>query len=271
MLTAVVTPAVAPGLDLPPPSLGVFLLALATESLAGLFLGIMLRLFIIAIQTAGAIAAQSTSLSQLLGQSGLDPLPAIGHILTTAALALMMATGFHVKAAAFLVLSYELLPVLQFPNPADVAEAGRHRVGRALRSPSASRRPSSALGHLQPDPWRHQQGDAAVDGGLRRGACDHIWCHCAAVRLGAAHAVCLVAGLRGLPRRTLPVERHGRAGRVSRKEPRAIPAQARRGPEKGRDPRAPDLLTAMSYLGMLRNHGRGGRIQPDAVRDALCR
>ncbi|MBV6635895.1 MAG: flagellar biosynthetic protein FliR, partial [Mameliella sp.] len=74
----------------------------------------------------------STSLSQLMGQSGLDPLPAIGHILTTAALALMMATGFHVKAAAFLVLSYDLLPVMQFPNPADVAEAGRHRVGQSF-------------------------------------------------------------------------------------------------------------------------------------------
>ncbi|MBV7395338.1 flagellar biosynthetic protein FliR [Mameliella sediminis] len=132
MLTAVVTPAVAPRLDLPDPALGSFLFALATESLSGLFLGIMLRLFVIAIQTAGAIAAQSTSLSQLLGQSGLDPLPAMGHILTMAALALLMATGFHVKAAAFLVLSYDLLPALQFPNPSDVAEAGRHRVGQSF-------------------------------------------------------------------------------------------------------------------------------------------
>ncbi|MBY6114041.1 flagellar biosynthetic protein FliR [Mameliella alba] len=132
MLTAVVTPAVAPHLDLPDPALGSFLFALATESLSGLFLGIMLRLFVIAIQTAGAIAAQSTSLSQLLGQSGLDPLPAMGHILTMAALALLMATGFHVKAAAFLVLSYDLLPALQFPNPSDVAEAGRHRVGQSF-------------------------------------------------------------------------------------------------------------------------------------------
>lgn len=132
LLTAVVTPAVAPGLDLPVPGFGRFLLAMATETLAGLFLGIMLRLFIIAIQTAGAIAAQATSLSQLMGQSGLDPLPAMGHILTMAALALIMATGFHVKAAAFLILSYELMPALQFPNPADIAEAGRHRVGQCF-------------------------------------------------------------------------------------------------------------------------------------------
>lgn len=132
MLTMIVTPGVAPGIDLPAPALNIFFLALATETLTGLFLGIMLRLFIIAIQTAGAMAAQSTSLSQLLGASGLDPLPAIGHILTTAALALLMATGFHVKAAGFLVLSYELLPALHFPNPADVADAGRHRVGQSF-------------------------------------------------------------------------------------------------------------------------------------------
>jgi flagellar biosynthetic protein FliR len=132
MLTAIVAPAVATELDLPAPSLGSFLLAIATETLVGLFLGIMLRLFIIAIQTAGAMAAQATSLSQLLGQSGMDPLPAIGHILTTAALALMMATGFHVKAAAFLVLSYDLMPALQFPSPADVADAGRHRIGQSF-------------------------------------------------------------------------------------------------------------------------------------------
>lgn len=132
VLTAIVAPAVIPELDLPAPGLGPLLQALATETVSGLFLGIMLRLFIIAIQTAGAIAAQSTSLSQLLGQSGLDPLPAIGHILTTAALALMMATGFHVKAAAFLVLSYDLVPALQFPNPADLAEAGRHQVGKSF-------------------------------------------------------------------------------------------------------------------------------------------
>lgn len=132
LLTVVVTPAVAADLALPPPGLGSFLVALGTETLTGLFLGIALRLFIIAIQTAGAIAAQSTSLSQLMGQSGLDPLPAIGHILTMAALALLMATGFHVKAAAFLVLSYELMPAMQFPNPADIAEAGRSEITRSF-------------------------------------------------------------------------------------------------------------------------------------------
>ncbi len=132
MLTSAVYPAVAPALSLPNPSFPAFLRALATETIAGLFLGLMLRLFIIAIQTAGAIMAQSTSLSQLLANAGVDPLPAIGHVLTIAALALLMATGFHVKAAAFLILSYDLLPVMQFPSPASVADAGRVRVAESF-------------------------------------------------------------------------------------------------------------------------------------------
>lgn len=132
MLTAIVTPSVMPHMHLPPPGFPVFVLALVTESISGLFLGLMLRLFIMAIQTAGSIAAQSTSLSQLLGQSGMDPMPAIGHILTMAALALIMATGYHVRAAGFIVLSYDLIPALSFPNPADVADAGRTRVTQSF-------------------------------------------------------------------------------------------------------------------------------------------
>lgn len=132
MLTAIVAPSVQTTITLPPPGFVTFVRALATESVAGLFLGLMLRLFVLAIQTAGAIAAQSTSLSQLLGQSGMDPMPAIGHILTMAALALMMATGYHVKAAAYMILSYDLIPALSFPNPSDVADAGRRRVGQSF-------------------------------------------------------------------------------------------------------------------------------------------
>ncbi|SMX26139.1 flagellar biosynthesis protein FliR [Pelagimonas phthalicica] len=132
MMTAVVTPVVVAKFAGVEPSLSTFLQALATETLAGLFLGLALRMFMLAIQTAGAIAAQSTSLAQLLGQSGLDPLPALGNILAISALALLMVTGFHVKAIAYLVLSYEIMPAFTIPNPADVAEAGSQQVMRSF-------------------------------------------------------------------------------------------------------------------------------------------
>lgn len=106
--------------------------AILTESLNGLVLGIFLRLFVLALQTAGSIAAQATSLAQLLGNTGTDPMPAVGHILTVSGLALLMATGFHVKAATFLILSYDILPPLEFPSPAAVAEAGRERVSQSF-------------------------------------------------------------------------------------------------------------------------------------------
>jgi flagellar biosynthetic protein FliR len=132
MLTLVVAPGATPLFEMPLITFGTFIHALATETIAGLFLGVILRLFIFAIQTAGSIAAQSTSLSQLMGAQGMDPLPAVGHILTMSALALMVTTGFHVKAAGFLILSYEILPALQFPDAAAIADAGRARVGQSF-------------------------------------------------------------------------------------------------------------------------------------------
>lgn len=132
MLTAVILPAASAQIAPPPPGLPVLARAILSESVNGLLLGLWLRLFIHALQTAGSIAAQSTSLAQLLGNSAADPMPAIGHILTVAGLALLMSTGFHVKAAAFFVLSYELLPALHFPDPATVAEAGRNRIAQCF-------------------------------------------------------------------------------------------------------------------------------------------
>ncbi|MCA0995411.1 flagellar biosynthetic protein FliR [Alloyangia pacifica] len=132
LLTAAILPAVSPVLPNTPPGLPLLLRALATETVAGLFLGLVLRLFVFALQTAGTIAAQATSLSQLLGSAAAEPMPALGHVLSVAALALLMVTGFHVKAAGYLILSYTFLPPLSFPDPAALAGAGRAEVGRAF-------------------------------------------------------------------------------------------------------------------------------------------
>jgi len=91
-----------------------------------------MRLFVLALQTAGTIAAQSTSLSQLFGGASVDPIPALGYILVVAAVCLAMMLGLHVKAAQLLILTYEFLPVGQFATGADVAEWGTAQVGRAF-------------------------------------------------------------------------------------------------------------------------------------------
>lgn len=125
---------VAPALSLPPPEFSMNALALltATETLAGALLGLGIRLFILALQTAGAIAAQSTSLSQILGGAAIEPLPAMGYVLTVGAIALAVMAGLHVKAALLLIHSYTLLPLGLFSAGSDVADWGLLQVAHAF-------------------------------------------------------------------------------------------------------------------------------------------
>ncbi|MDP2740494.1 MAG: flagellar biosynthetic protein FliR [Pseudorhodobacter sp.] len=127
--TAVVAPAVA---DRVAPLAGSVALPLATEVIAGLILGIGLRLFIHALQMAGAIAAQATSLSQLFAGAGVEPMPAIGHLLTMAGLALAVIAGLHVRAAELFILSYDILPPGHLPGAADLADWGLAQIVRAF-------------------------------------------------------------------------------------------------------------------------------------------
>lgn len=129
--TLVVAPALGPAL---PDTLSLDLLArlIATETLAGLLLGLAIRLLVLALQTAGSIAAQSTSLSQILGNASAEPLPAMGHLLVMGGLALAMLAGLHLRAAELLVRSYDILPLGRFPGGAAVAEWGTGRVARSF-------------------------------------------------------------------------------------------------------------------------------------------
>jgi flagellar biosynthetic protein FliR len=130
--TAVVAPAVAGQLAAtiaaPPPLARLVLFETAT----GLMLGIGLRLFLLALQTAGSIAAQATSVSQILGNAGVTPLPAMGHLLVVAGLALAMILGLHIRLALALIETYDLFPVALLPDAAPVARWGIGRVARAF-------------------------------------------------------------------------------------------------------------------------------------------
>ncbi len=130
--TLVVAPAIQPFGSGTPGSFTDLALYLATETIAGLAVGIGVRLFVLALQTAGAIAAQSTSLSQLLGGAASEPLPAIGHVLVISGLALAMMTGLHIRMAQLIVLSYEILPAGQFPDSRVLAAWGTGNVARAF-------------------------------------------------------------------------------------------------------------------------------------------
>lgn len=115
--TLIVAHAITPG-----PALG--LSQVGAEIAAGLVLGIGLRLFVIALQVAGTIAAQSTSLAQFFGGAGVDPQPAMSQILVMAGLALAVTAGLHVRLAELLILSYTLFPPGQFPTADALANWG---------------------------------------------------------------------------------------------------------------------------------------------------
>lgn len=122
---AVSPPAMAPQFD----SIVWFIL---TEITAGILLGIGLRLFVLALQTAGSIAAQSTSLAQVLGGAMAEPVPAMGHILVMGGLALALMGGLHVRVAEMVILSYDMLPMGRLPSGADVSEWGVDQIRRAF-------------------------------------------------------------------------------------------------------------------------------------------
>lgn len=104
---------------------------MVTEPLTGLVFGLGLRLFAIALQAAGSMIAQSTSLSQILGASA-EPMPAISHLLLVSGIALAMMAGLHLKFLAYLLHSYALMPGGQLPSSAILAEWGMARIAHSF-------------------------------------------------------------------------------------------------------------------------------------------
>ncbi|AZL59451.1 type III secretion protein [Tabrizicola piscis] len=119
---AVVAPVLAPEIEAFGPDPG--LAPLLGEAVAGLILGIGMRLFLLALQTAAAIIAQATTLSQLFVGAAPEPQPAIGSLFLISGIALALGAGLHIKAVELLILSYDILPAGGYPEPRAVADWG---------------------------------------------------------------------------------------------------------------------------------------------------
>lgn len=130
--TAIVAPAAAPALDIGAVSELDPGWTILTETLTGLLIGIGLRMFLLALQTAGSMAAQATSLSQILGAAGTTPLPAMGHVLTMGGIALAMILHLHVHVAEMVISTYGLFPVGALPAASEVSEWGVAQVAGAF-------------------------------------------------------------------------------------------------------------------------------------------
>lgn len=108
------------------------LVLLLTETATGLVMGMLVRLLFMALQTLGSMAAQATSLAQIFAGQALDPLPAVGHVLTFGGLALLASQGYLVHVVQFGLSFYHLVPVGQLLSPGSLANWGIDRVGHSF-------------------------------------------------------------------------------------------------------------------------------------------
>ncbi|MDB5659324.1 MAG: Flagellar biosynthesis protein FliR [Cypionkella sp.] len=132
MLALAFTAIVAPAVQIAPDPANAGVLPLLIEVVIGLMLGMALRLFVFALQIAGTMAAQATTLSQMFGGAGPEPQPAIGNLFVMAGLAVAVATGLHVRAAELFILSYQMLPAGQLPGAEDAARWGLSQISQAF-------------------------------------------------------------------------------------------------------------------------------------------
>lgn len=129
--TTIVAPAV-PAVPVPGDLMGHVGL-IGSEVVIGAAFGLAIRMFVLALQTAGSIAAQATSLAQLMGGAAVEPIPAMGYVLVVSGLALAAGLGLHVRAAEMMIYTYDLFPTGQLPEGRLLSAWGLERVSMAFQ------------------------------------------------------------------------------------------------------------------------------------------
>lgn len=131
--TFMVWPLVAADLPPLPDDMTALLPLFLTEAGIGMAFGVTIRMAVMALQLTGSIAAQATSLSQIMGAGATpDPMPAIGNILIMAGLALALAAGLHVRAVIAMAEMFKIFPLATLPDAGDFAQWGVSRAAGAF-------------------------------------------------------------------------------------------------------------------------------------------
>lgn len=105
----------------PPVSIATFATWMVAETLNGLIIGFGLRALVLGLSFAGSIAANTMSLSQIAGPAALpDALPALGSVLTLAAITLALAMGLHVHLVGAAARSYQVLGLGELPGASGI-------------------------------------------------------------------------------------------------------------------------------------------------------
>lgn len=132
-LAALVFPMVGPQIVVDPASQNQIFGLIFTEALTGVFWGSVIRLIIHALQIAGEIISQATSLSQIFGGTvNMDAQPAMGHIMVVSGLALISIVGLHEVYLTYVLNTYNVTPAGMLLRGADMAQFSSTHIARAF-------------------------------------------------------------------------------------------------------------------------------------------
>ncbi|MEE2690762.1 MAG: flagellar biosynthetic protein FliR [Pseudomonadota bacterium] len=148
-MTLVLMPIVMAASPATPQAPSAIALTLCAEAVCGALIGFSIRIAVWAIQTAGSIAAQHLSLSQIFG-GGLDdaPEPPIATLMMVAAIAVAVSSGVHFKAVSALAVSYDVMPFGTFPGAEQAGRWAADRAGFAFASALSLALPFVVLGFM---------------------------------------------------------------------------------------------------------------------------
>lgn len=135
-ITLILIPTVLTDEVTPPITLSQATLMIIAEAVSGALIGFSIRIAIYTLQTAGAIASQTLSLSQLFGPTmDAGPESPIGTLLMMAGIVLAVSSGLHFEVVRVLIVSFEIMPLGVFPG---VSETGQWAAERAAYSFAAA-------------------------------------------------------------------------------------------------------------------------------------
>ena len=121
----------------------------AAEALSGALIGFSIRIAIFTIQTAGSIISQSMSLSQLFGSSiDVQPESPIGTLLMFVATVIAVSSGLHFEAVRVLIISFEILPLGEFPGASETGQWASERAAYSFAAALSLSLPFVLLGFI---------------------------------------------------------------------------------------------------------------------------
>jgi flagellar biosynthetic protein FliR len=122
---------------------------IGAEAVSGALIGFSIRIAIFAIQIAGVIASQSLSLAQLFGSNmSFEPETPISTMLMFAAIVMAVTAGVHFEAVSVLIISFDIIPLGQFPGASDTGEWAAGRAGFAFSAGLSLAFPFVVLGFI---------------------------------------------------------------------------------------------------------------------------